>query len=228
MSTVARPVPKRAIVYIDGFNLYYGALRGGPHKWLNLERYFHLLLPNDSIQKIRYFTARVVGSHAIRQDAYLAALATLPLVEVILGKFKSKQIQGLCPSCPLTTPQFFRTFEEKCTDVNIALWMLHDAHNDLCDRLILVSGDSDLVPAVAMVKTEHPEKELIVYVPARNNDRGAAVELRGIADKNKTLPLHMLRIAISCRYSEWLRRAHPQASGLVGLNRDPRRHGRPG
>jgi len=26
------------MVYIDGFNLYYGALRGGPFKWLNIER----------------------------------------------------------------------------------------------------------------------------------------------------------------------------------------------
>lgn len=118
------PPPKRSIIYIDGFNLYYGALRGGPHKWLNLERYFRLLLPNDSIQKIRYFTAKVVGSHAANQDAYLSALETLPLVDIILGKFKAKQVQGLCPSCPLPAPQFFSTFEEKRTDVNIALWML--------------------------------------------------------------------------------------------------------
>ncbi len=191
MPNEQRPIQKRAIVYIDGFNLYYGALRGGPHKWLNLERYFQLLLPNDSIQKIRYFTARVVGSHAISQDTYLAALSTLPLVEVILGKFKSKQIQGLCPSCPLPPPQFFKTFEEKRTDVNIALWMLHDAQEDLCDRLILVSGDSDLVPAVAMTKREHPEKQILVYVPALNEARGAAVELRSIADRNKTLPSQM-------------------------------------
>jgi hypothetical protein len=191
MSNGIQRNPKRAIVYIDGFNLYYGALKGGPYKWLNLERYFRLLLPNDNIQKIRYFTARVAGSHAIAQNAYLAALATLPLVEIILGKFKAKQIQGLCPSCPLPAPQFFSTFEEKHTDVNIALWMLHDAQKDLCDRLVLVSGDSDLVPAVAMIKNEYPQKEIIVYVPARNAVRGAAVELRNIADKNKTLPIQM-------------------------------------
>ena len=53
-SKVTPPKPKRSIIHIDGFNLYYGALRGGPYKWLNLERYFHLLLPNDNIQNIRY------------------------------------------------------------------------------------------------------------------------------------------------------------------------------
>lgn len=187
-----KPPPKRVIVYVDGFNLYYGALKGGPHKWLNLERYFQLLLPNDSIQKIRYFTARVIGKqHAIAQNAYLSALETLPLVEVILGNFKSKQIKGRCRQCPLPSPQYFTTYEEKHTDVNIAIWMLHDAQKDMCDRLALITGDSDLVPAVAMIKRECPKKVVMVYVPARNKDRGAAVELRNIADKGRTLPVQM-------------------------------------
>ena len=194
MATV-QPRPNRSIVYIDGFNLYYGALKGTPHKWLNLKRYFRLLLSGHDIQKIRYFTARIVGSHGIDQDAYLSALATLPLVEIIFGQFKTKRIQGLCPSCPLPPPQFFSTYEEKRTDVNIALWMLHDAQDDLCDRLILVTGDSDLVPAIAMVKNQRPEKMVSVYIPARNLIRGAAVELRSIADKHKTLPLNILPAA---------------------------------
>ncbi|NLE39548.1 MAG: NYN domain-containing protein [Pirellulaceae bacterium] len=183
----------RCIVYIDGFNLYYGALRGGRHKWLNLERYFRLLLPNDDIQQIRYFTAKVVGASAANQAAYLSALETLPLVDIVLGKFKAKQIQGMCPACPFPDPQYFSTFEEKRTDVNIALWMLNDAHHDLCDRMVLVSGDSDLVPAIAMVKEQHPEKVIIVYIPARNATRGAAVELRAIADKDRLLPLQILK-----------------------------------
>jgi len=183
---------KRSIVYIDGFNLYYGALKDGPYKWLNLERYFHLLRPHDQIEKIRYFTAQVVGAAAIRQAAYLSAIETLPLVEVILGQFKTKQIKGLCRSCPLPSAQYITTYEEKRTDVNIALWMLHDAHRDLCDRMILVSGDSDLVPAIAMVKNQYPTKEIIVYIPALDRVRGAAVELRSIAHKNRTLPLHLL------------------------------------
>lgn len=184
---------KRCIIYIDGFNLYYGALRSGRYKWLNLERYFQLLLPNDDIQQIRYFTAKVVGASAARQRAYLSALETLPLVDVILGKFKKKQTQGLCPTCPLPGPQYFSMFEEKRTDVNIALWMLRDALHDLCDRIVLVSGDSDLVPAIAMTKAHCPHKEVIVYVPAINASRGAAVELRAIADKDKLLPLQILK-----------------------------------
>ena len=195
MSKATQPTTLRSIVYVDGFNLYYGSLRGGPYRWLNLEMYFSHLRPHDKIQKIRYFTAEVMGPAADRQAAYLSALATLPLVEVILGQFKNKQIKGLCKDCPLPDPQFFSVPEEKRTDVNIAIWMLHDAHKDLCDRMILVSGDSDLVPVVAMIKAEYPSKEIIVYVPALDKIRGAATELRAIAHKHRTLPAKLFLTA---------------------------------
>ena len=186
------PTPKRSIVYVDGFNLYYGALKDGPHKWLNLERYFCLLRPHDRIEKIRYFTATISGSHAANQDAYLLALETLPLVHVILGRFKAKQVVCKVPTCTMPGLRVFSTYEEKRTDVNIALWMLHDAQMGLCDRIVLVSGDSDLVPAVSMIKNQFPDKEVVVYIPARNAIREAAVELRSAADKNRTLPLQLL------------------------------------
>ncbi len=47
------------IVYIDGFNLHYGAVKGTAHKWLDLDATCKRLLPTDKIEKIRYFTARV-------------------------------------------------------------------------------------------------------------------------------------------------------------------------
>ncbi|MEE9278945.1 MAG: hypothetical protein V3V67_02105 [Myxococcota bacterium] len=65
---------KSSIIYIDGFNLYYGALRGTPYKWLDLEAYFTRLRQDDEIQHIRYFTTRVDGDARQRQQAYLRAL----------------------------------------------------------------------------------------------------------------------------------------------------------
>jgi uncharacterized LabA/DUF88 family protein len=179
-------------VYVDGFNSYYGVIRNGPHKWLNLERFFCRLRPDDQIQRIRYFTAKIAGHHSANQEAYLLALTTLPLVDVILGRFKAKQVQCMVPACPNPGRRIFTTQEEKRTDVNIAVWMLHDAQRDLCDRLILVSGDSDLVPAVRMIRDDFPEKEIVAYIPAKNETRGAALELRGEAHKNKTLPMDLL------------------------------------
>src|ERR1035438_9723485 len=68
-------------VYVDGVNLYYGALKKTPYKWLDLSCLCNLLLPHDTINRIRYFTARV-SSYAHdpgapnRQQIYLRALAT--------------------------------------------------------------------------------------------------------------------------------------------------------
>lgn len=46
-------------VYVDGFNLYYGAVRGTPYKWLDLRKLCALLLPKSEIHRIRYFAALV-------------------------------------------------------------------------------------------------------------------------------------------------------------------------
>ncbi len=42
----------RTIVYVDGFNLYYGAVKGTPHKWLNLEKFFRMVRPLDDVLRI--------------------------------------------------------------------------------------------------------------------------------------------------------------------------------
>ena len=95
-----RVAPKpRSIIYVDGFNLYYGAVKNTPHKWLDLQRYFSLIRQNDDIQLIRYFTAPIVGPTRPNQDTFLLALATLPLVAVTLGAFKSRSIRCEVPGC---------------------------------------------------------------------------------------------------------------------------------
>src|ERR1035441_5783134 len=85
-----RPLGSRVVVYIDGFNLYYGVLRFSREKWLDIERLLKLLRPHDTIQKIRYFTALSSGGKSQDQLAYLKAIETLPLVNVIRGRYKNK------------------------------------------------------------------------------------------------------------------------------------------
>jgi len=70
--------------------------------------------------------------------------------------------------------------------------MLDDAYQDQCDHLILFSGDSDLVPAVSMVRQRFPKKRITVYVPFRDPERGAAVEVRTSAHAHRDLPLLLL------------------------------------
>lgn len=151
--------------------------------------------PNDTIERIRYFTAMVNGGTKPNQEVYLQALATTPVVEPVLGNFKAKRVKCGLSACNYTGDRFFQTLEEKRTDVNIAVYMLDDAYQDVCDQFVLVSGDSDLVPAIKMIRSRFPNKKVTVYVPASHPTRGFAVELRSVAHKHRDLPLNLLQHA---------------------------------
>ena len=71
-----------AIAYIDGFNFYYGAVKGTPYKWLNFRSLLEGMFPAFQVTEIKYFTARVTGrwfdlQAPIRQEMYWRALRTL-------------------------------------------------------------------------------------------------------------------------------------------------------
>jgi hypothetical protein len=81
------------IVYIDGLNLYYCALKGTAHRWLDIAAMSKAVLPTSChIQAIKYYTAHISGrvdpNAPARQHAYLRALGSLPTV-TILRKFSS-------------------------------------------------------------------------------------------------------------------------------------------
>lgn len=183
----------RSIVYIDGLNLYYGAVKGTQYKWLNLEELCRRLRKDDEIVCVRYFTSPVHGPAGERQAAFLHALSTFQLVKTVLGKFKSKSVECTHPKCKYEGNRFFEGLEEKRTDVNIAVYMLDDAQQDRCDKFVLISGDSDLVPAIQMIKTRFPQKKIIVYVPDRSEEEDRrASELQQIAHMGRKLPLALL------------------------------------
>src|SRR5437016_5512899 len=120
-------VRPRTIVYIDGFNLYYGVIKQEPSlKWLDIERYCRLLRPHDDVQTIRYFSALVMGPTRPHQISYFKALATTPRVKVILGRFKDKNITCRIATCTHAGVRRFTMQEEKRTDVSIATYMVDD------------------------------------------------------------------------------------------------------
>jgi hypothetical protein len=155
-----QPRPK-ANIYVDGFNLYYGALRGTSYKWLDLDALFCRLLPSYEIHRIRYFTARISARPGdpdgpTRQNTYLRALATLPRVSVHLGHFlQSTQWMPLAQP-PATGPKMVEVIktEEKGSDVNIATYLIIDAMRADCDLAVVVSNDSDLCEPIRIVKDE--------------------------------------------------------------------------
>ncbi len=158
---------------------------------------------------VKYFTALVDGpTKQLHQLAYLSALGTLPKLEIIQGKFKKKRIRCTHPTCPLRGDRFFDSQEEKHTDVNIALHMLDDGYRNKCDTFVLVTGDSDLVPAVQHVKMRFPVKRVFVYVPVPQTSRPGerhAMELKMAASDGKDLPVALIR---SCQFPETINNEH--------------------
>ncbi len=151
----------RTRIYVDAFNLYYGALKGTPYKWLNLWLLSQQLLQEQNkIEHIKYFTALVKSrsddaSQLTRQKMYLRALSTLN-VEVIYGHYLSHEVQMYKAQQEPGEFPYVRVIktEEKGSDVNIASHLLMDAFEDRYDCAVLISGDSDLVTPVLMVRSK--------------------------------------------------------------------------
>jgi uncharacterized LabA/DUF88 family protein len=151
--------PLKTYIYIDGFNLYYGLLKGSPSKWLDIDKLCRLYLDTskNNIIKIKYFTALVKSrpndpDQHIRQQAYLRALQTIPHLEIIKGHFISHVVY-----MPLADGSGYARViktEEKKSDVNIAVHMLHDAYKNNYDLAVLVSNDSDLSESLKIIKED--------------------------------------------------------------------------
>lgn len=161
-------------VYVDGFNLYYGCLKNTPYRWLDLAQLCRLMLPNDAIHRIRYFTARVSArpndpDQPVRQQTYLRALETIPNLTITYGSFLTHTV--LMPVANPSPGQsayvsVIRT-TEKGSDVNLATYLLFDVFSDDCDIAVIVSNDSDLREPVRIV-TQHSGKPVGILNPHRH------------------------------------------------------------
>jgi len=175
----------RYCFYIDGFNVYY-ALNGDhsltafpyrKYKWLNYRKLTESVIgKKDTITGIFYFTAIVRWKTADvvhRHQQYIKGLRSVG-VETIQGRFMDKDIR--CHICKKN----FSTHEEKRTDVNIALKLLGDAIDDLYDKAVIVTADTDLIPAIKAVHKYAPEKKIGIMFPIgrSNNDLKQEADFR--------------------------------------------------
>ena len=150
----------KTYVYVDGFNLYYGAVRGTPYKWLDVNRMCELLLPRDEIVRIRYFTALVKPraddpQQGQRQQAFLRALRTRPNLSIHYGTFLSNPVRMPLaqPTDQARTADVIKT-EEKGSDVNLASLLLADGFRSRYEVAVVISNDSDLVLPIKIVRDE--------------------------------------------------------------------------
>ena len=155
---------KRIVTFIDGFNLYHAidSLHKDHLKWLDLWSLSEAFSKSstEKIESVYYFTALAtwLPDCMHRHKTYIKALGSKN-VTTVFGHFKKKNEK--CHACKAT----WITREEKESDVNIAIYLLNEAHLDNFDKAFVITADSDLVPAIQMVLDYFPEKEIVVLTP---------------------------------------------------------------
>ncbi|GJM19507.1 MAG: hypothetical protein DHS20C14_17200 [Phycisphaeraceae bacterium] len=159
-----KPSPGRTIAYIDGFNLYYG-LKGRGWKqfyWIDpAELARQLLSGGRELVNTKYFTAKIKQPEdkRKRQAAFLDAVSATTDAEIVYGKFARRDRK--CDHCSRKTTRH----EEKMTDSAIAAHLVADALRDEFDTAMLIGGDTDILPAIKMVRRHCPEKRLEAWFP---------------------------------------------------------------
>lgn len=164
----------KTTVYVDGFNLYYGSVKGTPYKWLDLSALCRILLPKHQIWRIRYFTSRVRATPndpqmPQRQQTFIRALQTIPNLSVHYGQFLSRNVR-----MPLAHPQpdgpqtvEVRKTEEKGSDVNLATFLLVDGFASDYELAVVISNDSDLIQPIKLVQ-DRLGRPVGVFNPQKN------------------------------------------------------------
>jgi len=154
----------KIVVFVDGFKLYH-AIAVNPtyhrYKWLNLKKFASLYVHGrDTLEGVLYFTTLATWDMAktSRHKLYIRAFENEG-ISIVYGEFKRKQ-----KHCRLCHKDFW-SFEEKQTDVNIALSLFQLAVADRYDKAVIISGDTDLLPAVKAVRSTFPAKQIGVVIP---------------------------------------------------------------
>lgn len=209
------PLPKkRTIVYIDGFNFYYGMLADRADlKWLNYQRLAELLRPDDEILKVRFFTSIVdqprytvpgTTTGHDRQHAYLSALKVQPKIDIKYGKFSSRDRDCLVATCkmPVGPQRRYRAREEKQTDVQLALQIVLDLREEQdagrhLDNIVLMSADIDMIPALTAAFRLDKKVKTPVYIPVHEDELKyrRKDDFANYCDPVKPIPEKYLRMA---------------------------------
>jgi uncharacterized LabA/DUF88 family protein len=200
----------KTVVYIDGYNLYYGLLRRSTLKWLDVVKLFaaYVLDKNAELIEVRYYTAPVLGRMSDdprstqRQRLYIQALLIMypQFLIVIQGKILATKphqrlVRPITQAPGLKTVQVY-DFNEKKTDVNLASDLITGAWTGAYEQAIICSNDSDLEGALAAVKRYHPTIRIGLVAPiSSENHRHISGDLIKHSDWKKTLSISNIAAA---------------------------------
>ncbi len=162
---------KKVIAYFDGFN-YYEALRSKRWRhyyWQDLTAFATLFLKDyQELVAVRYFSAiQHDVEKAANQDKLFQINRANPKFNLVLGEFKRRQKWKRleCSSCKKRDGYKVEHWEEKKSDVALASFLIRDVALKQCDTAFLFSADSDMTPAVDVVRELNPSIKIIAYFP---------------------------------------------------------------
>lgn len=175
---------KRAGFFVDGFNLYHAidkTFGDSKYKWLNLRKLADNLVSGDEVVKnVFYFSAYCTWNEGkrTRHKQYVKALSANG-VQLVKGNFqrstsrffrdKMKVVESSLEEKDLPEKLVFTTFEEKKTDVNIAVKLIEEATISDYDVFYIISADSDFTAALKYLKKYHRKIKLVNVLPINSN-----------------------------------------------------------
>jgi uncharacterized LabA/DUF88 family protein len=174
---------RRVAVLIDGFNLYH-AIDDCPHfhgyKWLNpVALGSAYLMPSTEVLVATFFFTAVPPWNEKKRTTHERLLTIYEDLGVIVRRGMFKPTTAECRLCG----KVYSTYEEKQTDINIALELLRMGRDDLADRIFLITGDNDQTASVGHFRDLYPAKEVVVVLPPYRK----AKELSAVASKTCSL-----------------------------------------
>ena len=184
----------RVTFIIDGFNLYHSVRQasrdsgGSSTKWLDIKSlcssYLYLFGRAAVLHEIYYFSALANHLEAVNPDvterhrSFIKCLQATG-VKTELNRFKRKSMT--CPSCR----HGFNRYEEKETDVAVAVKLLELFFTDNCDIAVLITGDTDLAPAVRTANQIFASKKVVFAFPYKRKNQELLRLAPGSFDINK-------------------------------------------
>lgn len=200
----------RTRIYVDGYNLYYGCLKGTPFKWLDVLSLFEVyvlpsvtadiggqrLLPVLDLLAVKFFTAPILervakAADSVQcQDRYHAALTKHQSgrLEIIKGYYSLTTTRAMLVDATdtKTAPRDCEEasvwkLEEKQSDVNLAIHAITDVLLDGIEHVVIVTNDTDIAPAVDMIKRRTPAAVGVV-IPTTDHERIPNTDLVRRAD----------------------------------------------
>ena len=146
---------KKCVILIDGSNFYFKLKDLGLHDLLtfNFSKFSNLLARSNQIVSVGYYIGR------IRQDGSAKSEKLFNAQQKLLGKLKKHNISYHLGYLLKNDG----VYHEKGVDVQIAVDMLVAAYENIADRIIIVSSDTDLEPAIRKAKEKGKVVEYVGF-----------------------------------------------------------------